>query len=231
MVLSKIPLFCYLSVKLSITTHVYFNQKNFKETQLLQEFYRSANKLSSEGLSYSDFISNIDIKEVTGFLGSNLFSLMKLIMLEKKIIVFSEKASLVSQFIIGILTLFPGCTLFCHQEGSQIKDYLNSINRLGLPLKIFNTKNLFLAAASIRDLKKLEKAQGYFIGTTNTFLPQNSMLKADMVINIDEKSVIYKTKKLKEIVCQHSEFEYEILKMVKAKSLILFRLMRRPTVL
>ena len=95
-----------------------------------------------------------------------------------------------------------------------MKEYLESINRLGLPLKVFNNKNLFLPAASIRDLKKLEKAEGYFIGTTNSFLTQNSALKADLVINIDEKSVRFSNSKLRDLVNHHSEFEYETLKLV-----------------
>lgn len=215
LVLSKIPLFSFILTKLNITTHVYFNQKNFKETEILKEFYQNANHHSNEALSYSDFISNFNMTEITNFLGSNLLSLIKMMLLEKKIICFSETASSVSQFIIGILTLLPGGILFNYNENQQINDYVKCINRLGLPLKIFNNKTLLLPAASIRDLKRLEKADGYFIGTTNSFLPQNAALKPDMVINIDTKTVTFPDKYLKDIVCHHSEFEYEILKMVR----------------
>jgi hypothetical protein len=214
LVLSKVPLFSYLLTKLNITTHVYFNQKNFKDIEILREFYKSANGFSKNSISYSDFISNIKINEITKFLGSNLLSLIKLLLLEKKVIAFSETASLVSEFMVGIISLLPGNILFNYTEGREIHYFLESINRLGLPLKIFNNKTLLLLSASILDLKKLEKAEGYFVGTTNSFLPQNASLKPDLVINIDEKSITFNDKKLKNLVSNHSQFEFDTLKLV-----------------
>jgi hypothetical protein len=117
-------------------------------------------------------------------MGSNLMSLIKMLLLEKRIVVFSETASKVSQFIISILTLFPGSLLFKYDQGRQIKSYLKSINKVGLPLKLFNDKTLLLPSASIRDLKLLQNAEGYFIGTTNSFLP--SKINADLVIDLDK---------------------------------------------
>jgi len=75
--------------------------------------------------------------------------------------------------------LIPGSILFNFNQGNQINDYVNAINKYGLPLKIFNKKTLLLPAASITDLKTLQKAEGYFIGTTNSFLTQNSSIKSD----------------------------------------------------
>lgn len=78
---------------------------------------------------------------------------MKMILLEKKIIVFSDKASKVSQFMIGMLSLFPGSILFKYNEHEEVKTFTKGINKYGLPLKKFNNRTLLLPAASIRDLK------------------------------------------------------------------------------
>lgn len=59
------------------------------------------------------------------------------------------------------------------------------------------------------------------IGTTNSFLPQNSALKPNMVIDIDERKVSFPDTKLKDIVSHHSEFEYQTLKLVKMSIIIL----------
>lgn len=207
--LSKIPLFNYILTKLNITTHVYFDQKNFKDTQILREFYENANshikkQINDEkgntkvikSLSYPDFISNVDVDSIAGFLESDLLSVIKLMILEKKIIVFSEVASRVSQFIIGLITLLPGSILFNYTQGEEIKQYLKAINRYGLPLKIFNKKTSFLPAASITDLKTLQKTEGYFIGTTNSFLTQNSSIKPDLVINLDSRELAFANSEL-----------------------------------
>jgi len=191
LVLSKVPLFNYILVKLNITTHVYFNQKNFQETLILEEFYNNANTHSVDKLTYTDFITtNNYLEKFCKFLGSNLLTLLKAIMLEKKIVVFSEKSSTVSQFIISILSLFPGCVLFKFDQNEVVKAYSTSINKLGFPLKLFNKKTQLLPSASIRDLKKLEKLNGYFIGTTNLFFMQNTTLKADLKIYLKNESII-----------------------------------------
>lgn len=177
LVLSKTPLFNYLLFKLSITTDVYFNQKDFEQTQILKEFYESANSYSISKIGYSEFITSNTLNSFVQLLGSNLLTLLKMIILEKKIIVFSEKPSVISQFMIAILTLFPGWILFKFNEGKKIKDYNRSISQFGFPLKLFNKKTLLLPAASIRDLKKLEKMDGYFIGTTNSIFLKTTKLK------------------------------------------------------
>jgi len=69
------------------------NKNNFKDTGILQEFYENANSFLQKqvneesgvekSLSYPDFISNIDINKVVGFLGSDLLSLIKMLILEK----------------------------------------------------------------------------------------------------------------------------------------------------
>jgi len=159
-------------------------------------------------INYGDFISNIPIGEVTKFLGSNLLTLIKMILLEKKILVFSDNTSSLSQFMVGIISLLPGNILFNYWNGKEIKNYLRSINRLGLPLKVFNNKTQLLLSASILDLKKLEKAEGYFVGTTNSFLAQNAALKPDLIINIKEKTINFTDKK------KHGELIYAIYNVV-----------------
>ena len=39
LVLSKVPIFNLIRVKLNPTTHVYFNQKDFSQTEVLHDFY------------------------------------------------------------------------------------------------------------------------------------------------------------------------------------------------
>lgn len=154
-------------MKLNITTHVYFNQNDFEQIDILKEFYDDANSHSVDNIEYTDFLSNDHLEDFLKFLGPNLLTLLKMIMLEKKIIIFSEQSSKVSQFMIAILALMPAIILFKFNDAKHIKTYNKAINRYGFPLKIFNQKTLLLLSASIRDLKKLEKVDGYFVGTTN----------------------------------------------------------------
>lgn len=104
--------------------------------------------------------------------------------------------------------------MFKFNQNSNIQGYNKAVNKLGLPLKIFNSKTLLLPAASIRDLKRLEKLDGYLIGTTNSFFLQNPTLKADLNINLDKQTFDIKDKVLKQVVSSHSLYEIEIIEKV-----------------
>lgn len=54
-VLSRVPNFGTMMVKLFPTTHAYFNQKDFENTGILEEFWQSVNQFSSLSIEYSDF--------------------------------------------------------------------------------------------------------------------------------------------------------------------------------
>jgi hypothetical protein len=92
-VLSRIPIFATLMIKLLPTTHAYFCQKNFSDTKILEEFYGSINQSMTSQIKYSDFYTGFEMKRIVLFMRQNLLTIMKLILLEGKIMVFSQKAS------------------------------------------------------------------------------------------------------------------------------------------
>jgi hypothetical protein len=60
--LTYIPTFGMLLAKLQPSTHAYFNQLNFKETSILNEFFNNVNQFGSDKIEYSDFYSGLNIK-------------------------------------------------------------------------------------------------------------------------------------------------------------------------
>jgi hypothetical protein len=80
-------------IKLLPTTHAYFCQKNFSDTKILEEFYGSINQSMTSQIKYSDFYTGFEMKRIVLFMRQNLLTIMKLILLEGKIMVFSQKAS------------------------------------------------------------------------------------------------------------------------------------------
>lgn len=185
-VLSRIPIFATLMIKLLPTTHAFFNQKNFTDTKILEEFYDSVNHYGTKKIKYSDFYTGFDMKRMVIYMKQNLLTLLKLILLEGKIMVYSQKASKVCTFVLTLFSLLPGGMNFDFQENNKIKKVISHYKSYGLPLKVFNNKCLFLPLSTLNDLDTLTNCKGFVVGCTNRLLSQYPSIKLDCVINLDE---------------------------------------------
>ncbi|KRT82172.1 hypothetical protein AMK59_3227 [Oryctes borbonicus] len=107
-VLSAIPLFGYIQVKMSLITHAYFDEGDFSKVSLLEDTYHHLNSvlvhndLSSQtyvGLSLRDFVLHWKHKAVL---------LFKLLLLEKRVIFHKSPVHPLCSTILNLLSLFPG---------------------------------------------------------------------------------------------------------------------------
>ena len=60
--LSRVPVFGMLLAKLQPSTHAYFNQLNFSDTEILVQFYNNVNEFGSNKIEYSDFYQGLNLK-------------------------------------------------------------------------------------------------------------------------------------------------------------------------
>ena len=68
----------------------------------------------------------------------NLLTMIKLVMLEGRVIVYSSTASKVTSFMITFMAFFPGALTFSHKGNGKLAEAQRAWKQLGLPLKIFN---------------------------------------------------------------------------------------------
>lgn len=95
-------------LKLYPTTHAYFEQKDFTDTTILKDFYDAMNQFGVPKIEYADFYTGLDLKRIVIYMKQNLLTVLKLMLLEGKIAVFSNKASKVSTFVLTLFSLLPG---------------------------------------------------------------------------------------------------------------------------
>jgi len=128
--------------------------------------------------------------------------LLKLVLLERKILVYSRQESIVSAFILSLCSLVPGLLAFggTHLNSKKIEDYLKCQEMYGLPLQVYNSKTYLMPLFTLNDLNLLKELNGYTIGTTNKLLLELPQIKADVYINIDEQSFILHNKALEPIL-------------------------------
>jgi hypothetical protein len=97
----------------------------------LEDLYKHANSFGLGRVKdYSEFLTGIDLKpavllpnfnvrvldQITIFLSFQILSVLKIMMMEGRIIVYSQTSSKVSNFLYSLLALFPGAIAFNYAE-------------------------------------------------------------------------------------------------------------------
>ncbi|XP_060529324.1 late secretory pathway protein AVL9 homolog isoform X2 [Cylas formicarius] len=106
-VLSKIPLYGQIQVKMSLITHAYFDEGDFSKVSILEDTYQHLNAVLTQndtgqqlfvGLSARDFVLQWKHKAVL---------LFKLLLLEKRVIFFKSPVLPLCTTILTLVSLFP----------------------------------------------------------------------------------------------------------------------------
>ncbi|CAG9861818.1 unnamed protein product [Phyllotreta striolata] len=106
-VLSKVPLFGQIQVKMCLITHAYFDEGDFSQVSILEDTYYHLNAVMTQsdsiqqpfiGLSARDFILHWKHKAVL---------LFKLMLLEKRVIFYKSPVHPLCSTILTLVSLFP----------------------------------------------------------------------------------------------------------------------------
>ena len=134
------------------------------------------------------------------FMKHNILTIIKLLLLEGKVVVYSQKASKVCTFVLSLLSLLPGASHFNFKNNEEVQKVISHYDLYGLPLKIFNNRCLFLPLSTLNDLDLLTKWKGFLIGCTNKLLMQYPSIKLDWVINLDDNEFEFRQTELCKLV-------------------------------
>ena len=180
-----------------IYQHFYTQLINQMDTFMSQ---KSLNDKTNLDILYNNLLNINDpennkwmfnLRKIYCYLKEDIFTLIKLILLEKKIVVYSQIPSNASLFIMSLISLLPG-------EISQ--GLLKSHTQNGMPFKIFHDKYLIYPLFSLFDLDPLlskmntNKNINFLIGTTNSMVSNSKQLIYSCKIDLDKPEVIYNKK-------------------------------------
>ena len=201
-IISLLPFYSSLFSKLSICVEAYFNQESLQDKQIISEIYNNYRFDAHMNYNISEMNFIFATRKLLCFTKDKIFMILKMILLEKKILVFSTVSGNVCSFIYNLISLIPGQILFNFKKSVPIMNYLKNLEMYGFPLKIFNENYKLFPLVTLFDIDKIEsKYKNYLIGTTNQLLLDTAVNKKkyDLVINIDtEKIIPFLNKKSKE---------------------------------
>ena len=210
-IVSTLPLFGNINVyqnyyiNLSNQMIKYMNQKSLNDKNVLNDIY---DKLLSEFDSNKKLALNL--RKAILLLKDDILIILKLLLLEKRVIIFSQIPSNASLLLMTLLSFLPG-------------NYLNGRTKFdiqnGTPFEIFHGNYLIYPLFTLFDLDPLlekikqNKEINYLIGTTNKLIIENENLNYCCLINIDKQKVKY-SKEVNDDIKHINSSENKILKSI-----------------
>ena len=155
----------------------------------------------------------LNMRKLFCLLRNDIITILKLILSEQNIMVFSQIPSNVSLFIISLLYILPG--EICQELSNY--DLQN-----GTPFKIFHENYLIYPLFTLFDLTPLiEKIKNnenfhYICGTTNFLVAKSKDINYACFINIDELTVTY-SETLNDNLTYLNSFENKIIDEINKK--------------
>ena len=197
-IVSTLPLFGQMASKLSVTMLAYFNQDNLKNKKIIEDLYSNYINNYLNKIKIEEILASFSLKRLLVFTKEKIFDLIKLIMLEKKILVFSHISNNICSFIFSFLSIFPGGAFFNLNNEGRTKAFYDCYTPYGFPLKFLNENSVLYSILTLYDVDKLEnkKIVSYFVGATNPLLMNYGKIEFDCIINLDENKISINHKKV-----------------------------------
>ena len=223
-IISTLPLFGQMASKLSITMLAYFNQESLKNKQIIEDLYSNYKNNYIHRIKMDEILESFSLKRLIYFTKDKIFTLIKLIMLEKKILVYSHISNNICSFIFSFLSLFPGGAFFNLNNEGRAKSFYDCYTPYGLPLKFLNENSILYSILTLFDIDELEKDNivSYFVGTTNPLLMNYGKIEFDCIINLDEDKITINNKKINANILASGRKENVLMEKLKKECKYLF---------
>eukprot|EP00919_Chromeraceae_sp_WS-2016_P005014 GHVR01011890.1.p1 GENE.GHVR01011890.1~~GHVR01011890.1.p1 ORF type:complete len:590 (+),score=144.46 GHVR01011890.1:67-1836(+) len=190
-VVAQVPFFGCLHVCLHAATTAYFQQRDFRNTGILEALYAQLNARPFENLQYNELFLNVQgVNEPLplSLKPAKLLSLVKAVLLECKILMYSVSAAMASSSVLALLSFIPGASaLGFASDGFGVK--LHKWSEMGYPLVVYNDMCGCYPYLSLQLLSSLLQQKGFIVGTTNQLMLQQSVLDVDVLIDLDRSRV------------------------------------------
>ncbi|ODN95301.1 hypothetical protein L198_04694 [Cryptococcus wingfieldii CBS 7118] len=213
-VVASKPVFGPIRDRLGVVTRAYFAQRDFTHTQILEDFYHSL-ETSLQGKSGEEAIyMGTSLRELVHKFRHRTLILLKLLMLQKRIMLFGYPVDKLCTYQYSLVSLIPGLLMDLYESGRpelekemkkarptslRTSDRASLLRFMGLPLRVFGNGAFFQPYMPLQEIDKL-KCKSWLVGTTNQIVTQQKDCKYDLLVNIDNNTFEFTDPKLEKTV-------------------------------
>ncbi|KAK3671560.1 hypothetical protein LTR78_008482 [Recurvomyces mirabilis] len=201
--------FSKLREKLSVVTRAWFDQRDFRDTEILQRFQENLcrepppSMLEDDGYQYF----GLSLRELVHQYKWQILVLFKCLLLQPKMLFFGSHCEHICQMQFSLISLIPNlvrCLQDCadpqmnhHAESLRKPDAVKTsdraslLNYLGVPMQLFGKGSVFGPYTPLQQLDILTDldTKSYVVGSTNALLIQQKDRYCDVLVDLDEKTV------------------------------------------
>ncbi|KAF4991231.1 hypothetical protein FGRMN_7963 [Fusarium graminum] len=211
--------FGMLRERLSIVTQAWFAQREFTDVEILRRFQESLADEKTKGVLNDqvdrDQYLGMSLRELIHEYKWQTLVLLKCCLLQPKMLFFGSRCDRLCMMQFSLLSLIPGLIRNLQDSADpELNNYETSLSKptslrtsdrnsllcyMGLPLQIFGKGSLFGPYTPLQQLDVLADfgTKSYIVGSTNSLLLQQKDRYSDILINLDEDSVVINSQSLR----------------------------------
>ncbi|XP_020609243.1 late secretory pathway protein AVL9 homolog isoform X1 [Orbicella faveolata] len=210
-ILSSLPLYGYLKEKLEVATRVYFDERDFSRTGILEELYKNLNLSISPNFELEDSLLfvGLSVVELVRKFQHRILVLFKLLLLEKKVIFHGFPVGSLCMELLSLVSLFPkmiqnGLVYAAPRENETCDNEVFQplhvreceqllVDIFGFPLAIFanvSESSLFHPYLSLQQMELLKSAhvRSFVVGASNYLYKRQKGL-SEVLVDLESGSI------------------------------------------
>ncbi|KAJ7741325.1 transport protein Avl9-domain-containing protein [Mycena metata] len=209
-VLASKPIFGPIRDKLGVVTTALFNQKDFTETGILDDFGSSLEQSLRTQLTESNLYMGTNLRELVHTFRQRTLVLVKALMLQKRIMFYGHPVERMCTYQYSLVSLLPGLLQTLDDCGSpplaaraptlsrptslRTSDRKSMMAYTGLPLDIFGKDAFFQPYLPLQQLDVAVDTKSWLCGSTNSIMTQRKEI--DLLVNTETGLLEFRDPKL-----------------------------------
>ncbi|KDQ62693.1 hypothetical protein JAAARDRAFT_66359 [Jaapia argillacea MUCL 33604] len=198
-ILAAKPIFGLLRDRLGVITQALFSQRDFRETDILVDFYTSLESSVRSQLTESGLYMGTSLRELVHHFRQRTLVLLKALILQKKIMFYGHPVEKLCTYQYSLISLIPGLLHTLEDCGSpplanraptltrpttlRTSNRTSLMNYLGLPLDLFGKDAFFQPYLPLQQLDMLKETKSWLCGCTNAIVTSQKVV--DLLVNIE----------------------------------------------
>ncbi|KAJ7486222.1 transport protein Avl9-domain-containing protein [Mycena galericulata] len=209
-VLASKPIFGPIRDKLGVVTTALFNQRDFRETDILDDFGASLEQSLRGQLTESGLYMGTNLRELVHTFRQRTLVLVKALILQKRIMFYGHPVERLCTYQYSLVSLLPGLLQTLDDCGSpplaaraptlsrptslRTSDRKSMRAYTGLPLDIFGKDAFFQPYLPLQQLDVAADTKSWLCGSTNSIVTQRK--EVDLFVNTETGVLEFRDPKL-----------------------------------